>query len=52
MRKCRNCGGEKELSEYESNPNRDDGLSLRCKECVKMVDKYIEYRKTNPTPHT
>lgn len=37
MKKCTGCGVEKDLGEFYANKSAKDGLTLRCKICVKKA---------------
>lgn len=39
MKKCTKCKIEKELSEFNKDKSRKDGLQPRCKSCVKQYNK-------------
>jgi len=47
MKKCCNCGKEKELEEFVKDNRRRDGYSTLCKECKRERDKIRYYEKKN-----
>lgn len=64
MKQCKQCGQEKQLTEYYKANRNTDGLNGRCKECVKGYareyihqqyynnpEKYKEYQKSNHKRH-
>ena len=49
MKRCCSCKQELELSEFNKNKGRKDGLNSICKECSRVRSK--KYYKDNPTKH-
>ena len=39
MKRCTHCKQEKELSEFNKNKHRRDGVSTNCKDCNKKINK-------------
>ena len=48
MKLCKGCSTEKASCEFYSHKNATDGLSPKCKECVKA--RAAKYRRDNPKP--
>lgn len=39
LKKCSGCGAEKPVSEFYSHPQTKDGLTSKCKDCIKQAVK-------------
>jgi hypothetical protein len=46
MKKCSNCGEEKELAEYNNEKAKKDGKQSECRDCRKSYDR--QYRIEKP----
>lgn len=47
MKKCKKCGGEKELSEYSKDKGRVSGIRDVCRLCIKVYNKNSRDKEAN-----